>query len=78
MKQLFKFCVLVLSIVFVSCSDIEVIWVKPELPQDIDVTLLDMWAHEVSFQEKVMGIGVLSRRATGFIFTLQVEVVMQP
>ena len=55
MKQLFKFCVLILSVVFVSCSDIEDIWVKPELPQDTDVTLLDMWAHEVSFQVESNG-----------------------
>jgi hypothetical protein len=55
MKQSFKFFVLILSVVFFSCSDIEDYWVKPELPQDTDVTLLDMWAHEVLFEVESNG-----------------------
>ena len=55
MKQLFKTFVLILSIVFISCSDNEDIWVKPEFLQDTDVSLLDMWAHEVSFQVQSNG-----------------------
>lgn len=55
MKQSFKFFVLILSVVFFSCSDIEDYWVKPELPQDTDVALLDMWAHEVLFEVESNG-----------------------
>ena len=54
MKQLFKICVLI-SVVLISCSDDEDIWVKPEFPQNADVTLLDMWAHMVSFQVQSNG-----------------------
>jgi hypothetical protein len=55
MKQLFKICVLIICIFFISCSDNEDIWVKSESPQDIDVSLLEMWAHEVSFQVQCNG-----------------------
>jgi hypothetical protein len=50
MKRIFKVLALILTIVFVSCSDDEGVWIKPELPQDTDVTLLEMWANEVPFQ----------------------------
>lgn len=55
MKQLIKFFVLVLIVVFISCSDNEDIWVIPEFPQNTDVSMLDMWAHEVSFQVQSNG-----------------------
>ncbi|MDD4724763.1 MAG: hypothetical protein PHV89_08290 [Fermentimonas sp.] len=42
MKQLIKFFVLVLIVVFISCSDNEDIWVIPEFPQNTDVSMLDM------------------------------------
>lgn len=42
-------------VVFVSCSDEKDIWIKPELPVDIDVTMLDMWANDVSFQVQSNG-----------------------
>ena len=55
MKQLCKIFALILSVVFVSCSDDEGIWIKPDLPLDADVSLLDMWAYEVSFRVQSNG-----------------------
>lgn len=55
MKQLCKIFALILSVIFVSCSDDEGIWIKPDLPLDADVSLLDMWAYEVSFRVQSNG-----------------------
>lgn len=55
MKRFFKIFVLILSVILVSCSDDEGIWIKPELPQDADVTMLDMWANDVLFQVQSNG-----------------------
>lgn len=55
MKRLLKIFALILSVVVVSCSDDEGIWIKPELPLDTDVSLLEMWANQVSFQVQSNG-----------------------
>lgn len=55
MKRIFNVFALILTVVFISCSDDEGVWIKPELPLDVDVTLLDMWAGEVSFQVQSNG-----------------------
>lgn len=55
MTRLFKILALIVGVFFISCTDDEHIWIKPELPQDTDVTLLDMWASEVSFQVQSNG-----------------------
>lgn len=55
MKTLFKITSLIVGILLISCSDDEEMWVKTELPQDTDVSLLEIWSYEVPFQVRSNG-----------------------
>ena len=55
MKTFHKIASFIVSIILISCSDNEEMWIKTELPKDTDVSLLDIWSYEVPFEVKSNG-----------------------
>lgn len=55
MKTLLKITAIVISVFYVSCTDNEDIWVNTELPQETDVSLLDIWAYDVPLKVQSNG-----------------------